>query len=284
MEASPDWNAVRNHLGSRKIDVVLLDASLRPERSRESLREIRKLGYQDPIVVLVSSGMESEAIEMMELGATDYVVQDSLGIEQLHRVLAHARNVTVLLREIKEQKRELERLSRIDDLTGLFSRAYFLERFGHEVLRAARYHVPMSVLMIDLDHFKHVNDSYGHLMGDIVLSTSARVIWDKMRETDIAGRYGGEEFCVVLTHTDLNGAKAFAERLRLSIAEVRFPASESDTFGVTCSIGLTQYRSEWEEPLVAIDYADQALYRAKTAGRNQVAVADLEFFGPPLRS
>ena len=130
--------------------------------------------------------------------------------------------------------------------------------------------------MIDLDHFKQINDSHGHAVGDKVLIELGRLIQATLRETDVAGRYGGEEFVIVLPHTDAGGALIFGERLRQLIAAMPVDIGEGRTLTVTCSIGISQMMiTETPQPEQALAHADAALYRAKREGRNRVEMAEL---------
>ena len=170
-------------------------------------------------------------------------------------------------------KRELERLARTDSLTGLFNRQHLLARFETEMARARRYGRCLSVMLIDLDHFKRVNDNHGHLAGDAVLVSAAMVIRETVRETDFAGRYGGEEFLVVLPETDLDGAIELAERLRQRMEETGHALPDGGILTVTCSVGVSEAADMGVEDL--IDLADSAMYAAKRAGRNRVEVVSL---------
>jgi diguanylate cyclase (GGDEF)-like protein len=123
---------------------------------------------------------------------------------------------------------------------------------------------------VDLDHFKQINDTYGHIMGDTVLATVAGIVRKTIRATDISGRYGGEELCIVLTETKIDGAYLVAKRLRRRIAAERFPAVNSGMFRVTCSIGLAQYHDDIQDFVAFVELADRALYQAKTLGRDRV--------------
>ncbi len=144
-----------------------------------------------------------------------------------------------------------------------------MEKSSEELIRSIRHDRPLSVLMMDIDHFKRVNDSFGHSVGDEVLKALVNVCDDLIRETDIFGRLGGEEFAVVLSETPVEEAAVVADRLRLSLSELSVPAGEGTT-GFTVSIGLTtlqQGESSLEEIL---NRADRALYAAKNGGRDQV--------------
>lgn len=174
--------------------------------------------------------------------------------------------------QLRQSAQDLERLARTDSLTGLLNRRAFLERLHEELARAQRYGSCVSVLMIDLDHFKNVNDTYGHLVGDEVLANVGAVIREMVRSTDIAGRYGGEELCVAMPETSLDGAQVFAERLRLCFAHQTFVTNRDIEMHVTCSIGVGHMDGTCADVTEVLNNADQALYRAKVAGRDRVSV------------
>ncbi|MCD4702660.1 MAG: sensor domain-containing diguanylate cyclase [Candidatus Aegiribacteria sp.] len=163
---------------------------------------------------------------------------------------------------------ELERLARTDSLTGLFNRQYLMERFEEEIARAGRYDRPLAAMLIDLDHFKMVNDTHGHLAGDTVLVSAVSCITGILRETDFAGRYGGEEFCVVLPETGKQGALELAERLRRTTEDTDHVLTDGSKPRITCSIGLAEASSRSVEATIAL--ADEVLYDAKRSGRNRV--------------
>lgn len=172
-----------------------------------------------------------------------------------------------------------EELSRSDPLTGLANRRQLDADLELEVERAARYQRPMSFLMIDIDHFKSVNDTFGHALGDTVLVEVAEVLRDHMRSGDTAYRYGGEEFAVLARETDGLGGRVIAERLRKAI-ETRYAAKRDDELAVTISVGLVTIDSEVEGAPALVHAADRALYDAKRAGRNCVRVARVEAVNP----
>ncbi|MDP1635232.1 MAG: GGDEF domain-containing protein, partial [Gallionellaceae bacterium] len=165
-------------------------------------------------------------------------------------------------------------------LTGMHNRRYFDQRLREELSRAQRQDFPLSCLFLDVDHFKQVNDRYGHQTGDCVLREVARRAKGQLRSIDVLGRYGGEEFAVLLVQTDMDSALAIAERIRHSIAEQRFEGEGSETLAATLSVGVatlrdcnrTQNAETLAQQLVA--RADQALYRAKQGGRNRVVGGD----------
>jgi diguanylate cyclase (GGDEF)-like protein len=159
-----------------------------------------------------------------------------------------------------------------DDLTGFYNRHHLMDLIDSENNRSDRTGSVYSLVMMDIDKFKNINDTYGHQIGDQVLRTFAAVIRSVLRKTDFCGRYGGEEFLVVLTQTDLKAAKVFAERIRDCVENSFFPCLGPDS-RVTVSIGLTEYRTN-EKTEKTISRADELLYKAKNGGRNRVECSD----------
>jgi diguanylate cyclase (GGDEF)-like protein len=173
--------------------------------------------------------------------------------------------------ELEYEKRDLIDLATVDPLTRAFNRRKLSEILADETSRARRYATPLSVILFDIDHFKRVNDTYGHDAGDVVLTEMARLVMGLLRENDRLARWGGEEFLVVAPGVGLEGAAELAERLRAAVAAQAFPGVP----GVTASFGVAQYRpGEPPEPLVK--RADAALYRAKEGGRNRVEREEAE--------
>lgn len=170
-------------------------------------------------------------------------------------------------RKLSLLNKELERLSVTDKLTGLFNRLKLDETLEHEIHRSLRFGQPFSIILLDVDHFKHVNDSHGHQVGDRVLIEIAGILQANTRKTDIVGRWGGEEFLVICPHTDPDGALTLAETLRLALQSHPFPAVQHQT----ASFGVTTYR-EGDLANDMVGRADAALYLAKEQGRNQVEV------------
>jgi diguanylate cyclase (GGDEF)-like protein len=168
---------------------------------------------------------------------------------------------------------ELERQAQTDALTGLANRRHFLELAENELLRARRYGSPLSMLMLDIDFFKRVNDTYGHKTGDIVLRHVAEICGKTMRGVDVVGRIGGEEFAALLPETDREHAREAAERLRLAVAESETPSDPGILVKITASIGVTTLADGNSSVDRLLTQADQAMYEAKRSGRNNVSVA-----------
>lgn len=180
-------------------------------------------------------------------------------------------------KQVIERQKEVEKLlkkkAHYDELTDLPNRRYFLERLKEEITRARRYGHFLSVVMIDLDYFKFVNDNHGHATGDRVLEKFAKILSDSSRSVDIPGRFGGEEFSIALPETDIEGAENIAERVRCLVEEESFEVEEGyeAQIHLTCSLGVATLRPE-EDVDNIIQRADDAMYRAKKQGRNRVVV------------
>lgn len=202
----------------------------------------------------------------------------SLTARQQVLLVRLARQVVALM-ELRQRDRELgsalaamQRLASEDGLTGLMNRRALIEALHREVERCRRYGSPLSVVMLDIDHFKDVNDRHGHAMGDAVLRGVAATVREGLRAVDLAGRYGGEEFCLVLPDTDAAGAQTVTEGLRAAIAARPYEDTERSVL-VTASFGIAVFSKEHPlQPDELLRAADAALYIAKTSGRNRVVL------------
>jgi diguanylate cyclase (GGDEF)-like protein/PAS domain S-box-containing protein len=177
--------------------------------------------------------------------------------------------------DVTEQKRREDRLYKRatrDALTGLFNRGHFNELAAQEIERARRFAEPLSVVLIDIDHFKKVNDTYGHETGDQALIRMARTCEESIRKIDIVGRLGGEEFALLLPRANKEPAFEMAQRLRLKLAEQRLATGDHREFGFTASMGLATLRAQTHDLAELLRNADAALYKAKREGRNRVEV------------
>ena len=190
------------------------------------------------------------------------------------------RRITELSKENLElimKNRVLSEVSARDSLTGLYNRWYVLEKIESELNRSLRHGSPMALLMLDIDHFKNINDTYGHTAGDRVLQVVARLLKESCRVYDVPGRYGGEEFCLVLPQTGIDSTPNVAERIRHRLETTEMDVSGAPVI-VTASIGIAGIDSASVDPVLSpaalIDRADRALYSAKNHGRNRVAIWD----------
>ena len=201
--------------------------------------------------------------------------EDMLAIE--HESIQLLDAVTTELREmqleLEDKNRTLAYQADHDGLTGLWNRRYVSDALRSEVERGRRYKRPLSVVLLDLDRFKTVNDTHGHQAGDAVLRALAETIRKTVRDSDIAGRFGGEEFLTLLPETDVDGAVHFAKRLLVAVRELEI-AHEGQVLRVTASLGIMEWSARTEEITMdeIVRRADVALYRAKDSGRDQYAV------------
>lgn len=192
-------------------------------------------------------------------------------VTQISIVVYDVTDIAVKKLQLNAANQELEHLSRTDRLTHLFNRGYWEENLNAEFTRFQRYQNPISLVMFDIDFFKKVNDTYGHQAGDEALRHTSMVIQQSMRSTDIAGRYGGEEFGVILPETDEKSAVIFCERVRSSI-ESSTIEYENLSFNFTASMGICELKPEIKTASNWLEYADQALFKSKENGRNQVTI------------
>jgi two-component system cell cycle response regulator len=189
--------------------------------------------------------------------------------------------LTAVIRDITERKRfenELRHLATTDPLTGLANRREFLASAERELVRVRRYDRPATVLMFDIDHFKRINDTHGHAAGDEALRHVAAICRDLLRESDIVGRLGGEEFGILLPETDVPSAREAAERLRQALARAEIPRPDGGILRLTASIGIAACVAGDGSIEQALSRADDALYRAKGNGRNRVEVQTVELY------
>lgn len=175
---------------------------------------------------------------------------------------------------VEQLNDELQVMSRVDGLTGLYNRRYWQERFDFSFKLAKRQNKSITAMMLDIDHFKKVNDTFGHQAGDKVIKTLADVINKSVRETDLAGRYGGEEFAIILTDSDAANATNVAERIR-RLSEAQQVEHDGHIIRFTVSIGLAEYCPQCNASMQWLELADQALYDAKENGRNQYRIRSL---------
>lgn len=259
---------------SEPVDVVLCDLHLPGIDGEKLLRA--KGGRQGrpevPFLFVTANEDPERTARLLRDGASDVIAKPYHAPELLARLDLHLR-IKQLQQRLRERNSELEQLSRTDPLTGLRTRRYLTEVMPLELVRSCRYRMPLSAWMADLDQFKRVNDCHGHRAGDTILRGFGEVVRRTLRATDVAARWGGEEFFVLLPHTDRKGALAAAERVRMVTEESEFPTPRGDTVQATVSIGVASLGPGIDSPETLLEAADEALYRAKQDGRNRVAAA-----------
>ena len=265
------------------IDVIITDFVMPHMDGLELCTRVRnELDLKDvPIIFLTALADQSRLLEVFKSGGTDYIVKPFVREELLARITVHLERQRVYKRlretieDLKKANQEISRLSITDPLTGSFNRSYLNSQLPNEIRRTDRYHSAASIVLCDIDHFKTVNDKWGHLVGDKVLQRFVQCIKGEIRDgLDWVARYGGEEFLIVLPETDLEGAHVLAERLRNSVSQMAIDVGESSAINITASFGVMSFDAstpdDRKSPDFIINKADQNLYRAKQEGRNRV--------------
>ncbi|GAC1436746.1 MAG: diguanylate cyclase [Chloroflexota bacterium] len=255
-------------------DLILLDVTLPDTDGFAVCRALRARAetQHTPIIFLTARTQQQEKVRALDMGANDYVTKPFQMDELLARIRVGLRTKS-MQDSLRQTNAELLELSNTDPLTDLYNRRYFDDRVHQELARARRYGHPLSCCLVDLDHFKNVNDTHGHLDGDHVLRETAHLLRESTREEDVVARYGGEEFVLLLMQQDGLSAVKVAEKIRRSIAEHSFHLPSGAHLHLTVSVGVSSYEGGAMEPAELIHAADMALYGVKQGGRNQVRLA-----------
>jgi diguanylate cyclase (GGDEF)-like protein len=265
-------------LASGLPDLILLDVFMPKVTGFEFLRELRADPKTSTIPIILISALTDtkHIVEGLELGANDYVTKPIVMPILTARMEALLRS-SELVRRLEVQTELLSKLAAFDDLTGAYNRRSMFHHLEAELGRCQRYARAISVLMIDVDHFKRINDVHGHRAGDLALAWVAGVLNEQLRSMDFLCRYGGEEFCAILPETGFKGALRAGERLRVALEAESF-VYEGTPIPITASIGAATWdASSSKEVPDLLARADTALLEAKRLGRNQVRGDD----GPP---
>ena len=235
-----------------------------------ALRATRPELANIPVIMLTAEGDANRKVEVLDQGASDYVMKPFDERELLARVKVHYR-LKVLQDELREANKRLEFLADTDGLTGLFNRRYFDALLMRELQRTERYKTPLGLVLLDIDHFKRINDNFGHPMGDEVLRNVSRLVTSSVRVTDTAARYGGEEIAIVFTQTTAQGVCEVTERLRQRLADFSH-VHQGNGVKCTASFGISVCDGRGLTPnaTALVERADRALYQAKRMGRNCV--------------
>ena len=253
-------------LESENIQIALSDIMMPKMDGFELIKRMRSNPDLKSIYLILITAriQEGDRIRGLDLGADDYITKPFSFSELLARVRVGSRVV--------QYQQHLEYQTQVDSLTGLFNRRAFEKKINEEFERAKRYHHPLSVLILDIDNFKTINDTYGHHGGDAALVKISETLRETTRQSDFPCRYGGEEFVLVLPETDQDSALQVAGKIHERIRSCTFGTSNRP-FKLTVSIGLsssaTEYYSDWREMLRD---ADQALYLAKNTGKDRVEI------------
>jgi len=257
---------------NHEVDLVMAAARLPGMDGLQVLRMLRALDHRRyvPVIVVISEEERAQRLEALRMGADDILTEPWDEEEARARV---ARTLVQKQRfdEVLEESARLQRLSVTDGLTSVYNHRFFQDRLREEFRRAQRYDDPLALILLDLDHFKDVNEQHGHALGDKILHELAGTLRKSVRETDVVARYGGEEFAVLLPKTHLAGALTVAERVWRDVGALRLGGAQK--LRLTASLGVSGYPAR---SIISADRllrtADEALYRAKHEGRNKICL------------
>ena len=250
-------------------DLVLSDLFMPHIDGIALTRAIKSMGLPVPVIVMTGFATIEAAVETMKAGAADFITKP-FNIDQILIVVTRTLE-TKRLQRLAEEREYFEHLSNIDGLTELYNHRYFHQILLAEIEREKRYRRPLSLMIIDIDNFKTCNDTYGHLVGDVVLKQVGALIKKSTRGCDFVARYGGEEFAVILPEASKQEASVVAERIRSSIEEFAFSSLAGKRMGrLTVTIGLASLPEDARDKRGLIEMADQKMYQGKDAGKNRV--------------
>lgn len=256
------------------------------ERIRATLETLIPLSFANTEVVVVAEAHELPAGSMqgdaLQHDAFALLTQDhrTAGLLLLHRagpaftederqiLTIFSTQVSMLLDTIRARER-ITNLADTDDLTGVWNKRHFRRQLPHEIERARTFNIPLTLVMFDIDDFKQINDVFGHLLGDVVLSELCGTVRETLRPTDVLARFGGDEFAIILPHTDLTGAKAVAERLLRRVRALTIPTDEEGAIQCSVSIGIAEFEHGETSANDLVRRADEQLYLSKRNGKNR---------------
>ena len=265
--------------------LIITDIRMGKMSGIQLLQEVKRLRPDTQVIIITSNATLDTAITAIQAGAYDYLTKP---FDDIALISSVARRAVEKIRLIEENKSLLEKLKRKneelefvnltlkeltirDGLTGLYNHRHFQETLAVEILRSKRHAKTFSLVFLDVDFFKQYNDTHGHLHGDAVLVALSKLLIAGLRKTDVAVRYGGEEFVLLLPETSKENAFALAGTIREKIAAHPFPGRETQPQGkVTVSMGIAAFPEDGSDSSTLLHRADEALYQAKNGGRNRV--------------
>ena len=264
-------------IGEQDYDLILLDIMMPRMSGYEVCSRIREThtAWELPVLMLTAANQGRDIAAAFQSGASDYLVKPIDRPELIARI-----KTQLSLRHAVKSAITNARLANTDKLTGLYNRRYMTEYGRREFNNARHLQKPLSLIMIDIDFFKRINDRFGHTRGDVVLQHLAELFIRNIRGIDMAARYGGEEFVIVLPGSGIKGAAATAEKIRILVEQAGVPTDKGQTIRYTVSMGVAAYHPEMTGFENLIERADRMLYQAKQKGRNTVvSVPDLPGLG-----
>ena len=268
-----EWKRVRTTISPNHPNLLILDWMMPGMDGVEICRKVREQGREPYtyILLLTVKDKQENIIHGMEAGADDYITKP-FNQNELRVRLKAGRRIVELNKELFDTRNALRKKATYDELTGLYNRHSMGEILEKEYTRALRYQTDLSCLLVDIDYFKVINDTFGHIFGDSILRKFSACLKRKARKHDFVFRYGGEEFMALLPNTGIDGARSVAEKIR-SACESKTYKNENNVIIATVSIGVASMKHHQpSESKELIAFADKALYRAKSEGRNRVCV------------
>lgn len=263
------------YLAANTPDLIILDVNMPGISGIQTLETLRDRNNYVAVLFVSGNRQASDVVKGLDSGADDYLKKPFDLAEFLARVRAKLR-VKDLNDELRAANKKLKELVEIDDLTGLYNMRSVYQKLDHEIMRAQRFGNKIAVVMMDMDHFKTVNDEHDHLFGSFVLSEVGKIIRAGIRKIDFAARYGGDEFLVALTDATKEGALLFADRLRTTIQDHTFD-NGVDKKRLTSSMGFAiTHPDAVADARALVRRADKCLYEAKEAGRNTIKYYDFK--------
>jgi diguanylate cyclase (GGDEF)-like protein len=253
---------------------------------RATLEKLIPLSFENTEVVVKSESHDLPAAEMagdaLRFDAFALLQQEqrAAGLLLLHRadsefsegerqiLTIFSTQVSMLLDTIRARER-ITNLADTDDLTGVWNKRHFRRQLPHEIERARTFSIPLTLVLFDIDEFKQINDAFGHLLGDVVLSELCGTVRDTLRPTDVLARFGGDEFAIILPHTDVTGARAVAERILARVRALTIPTDEESAIRCSVSIGIAEFQDADASANDLVRRADEKLYLAKREGKNR---------------
>jgi len=252
-------------IAENRHDVYLVDYRLGVRNGHDIIEEAIDAGCRKPMIVLTAHGDYQLDLKSIQIGAADYLPKRELSSNLLERTICHAVKRTQMLDKLFHQATH-------DELTGLYNRKYILDRLSTMISGARRHGIALTLCICDIDHFKEVNDTYGHNAGDRVLSCFSEILKEELRNEDIPGRYGGDEFCILFPHASPEQALVSVERIRRNLANQVFTSESGNEFKVSATFGISAMSTNERDVSELISQADKALYLAKQDGRNRTTV------------
>ena len=262
-------------VNEREFDALVLDLYMPEHTGLEVIDAARKIDPDVQALILTGSASVETAVEALRAGVYDYLTKPLESMTSFELALSRALERRYLVKENKRLFEEIQRLAVTDSLTGLYNRHKMQDSLETEVERAKRYSRPLSIIMIDMDKLKVINDTSGHAAGDEALKLVARSIQRSIRKVDLGTRFGGDEFVVLLPEADREEAAAVAKRIREAILAVEFESGK-----LSVSMGVVQWHSGFETSKDFVHAADEAMYLAKRSDGERLHVLAAEAQGP----